>query len=245
MSYVQYAQKQYTLDLLRQPTVIIFSPKVIKKAALYESYEQLRKEDFQLQLVNTRLVKQLIKNSCFMFLKPILTGPIMIAYSPKKVDISTLLTIAQKVSDKLSFTASLLDGKLFLTKNRLDLVSINPYHQLYSVFILYFLYNIKCLEHKMSKMLILWRDILNEFLLQTKERIAVDKCPQRRVTCLQVNVITNKCEFMQRLFLIITTIVVYLGKVTQFLPVYVLQDAFDFSIIRNNSYNSCWSKDHI
>lgn len=147
MSYVQYAQKQYTLDLLRQPTVIIFSPKVIKKAALYESYEQLRKEDFQLQLVNTRLVKQLIKNSCFMFLKPILTGPIMIAYSPKKVDISTLLMIAPKVSDKLSFTASLLDGKLFLTKNRLDLVSINPYHQLYSVFILYFLYNIKCLEH--------------------------------------------------------------------------------------------------
>jgi hypothetical protein len=148
VSYIAQIQKQYNLDLLRQSTVIIFSPKVIKRVLILETSQLLRNEGFHLQLVNTRLIKQLIQNSRFSFLRPLIAGPIMLASSPKNLEMIDLNKLINQVEDKLSFNGVLLNTQMFLTKKRLSLTLIPPVIQLYSVLHFYLFFSTYCINYK-------------------------------------------------------------------------------------------------
>jgi hypothetical protein len=140
MNYSYYIQQQYILDIFRHPTLVIFSPKVVKKALLFDIYGKMREQTLNLQLINTKLVKNLINTSKFQFLEPLLTGPIMMAFSTRNSSYKDLITIIQLFEDKLNFTGALLNNNIFITQQRLRIMQNNPYQLFTIIFLIYNLY---------------------------------------------------------------------------------------------------------
>ncbi len=140
MNYLKYTQQQYTINILRQPTLIIFSPKVIKKTLLFDIYEKTRSQDISLQLVNTKFIKNLINNSKFQFLQPLINGPVMIASSSKEISQEELPAIVDLFEDKLTFNGALLNNNVFITQKRLQVIKNNPNNELLIFFMTYNIY---------------------------------------------------------------------------------------------------------
>jgi hypothetical protein len=151
MNYFKYTQQQYTINILRQPTLIIFSPKVIKKTLLFDVYTKMQGYDINVQLVNTKFIKNLINNSKFQFLQPLINGPIMMASSNKKISQNDLTTVIGLFEDKLTFNGALLNNNVFVTQQRLEFIKKNPNNELLMFFITYNLYILTLLLNNKPK----------------------------------------------------------------------------------------------
>jgi hypothetical protein len=137
MSYFAQSQKQYNINLLRQQTVVICTPTMIKKNELFDTITKLQNEQLKLQLVNTKLIRQLIKNSKFSFLSSLFIGQVAIITTSKLIDLSKLGSIVQQVADKLVFIVAISNNRI-ITGNRLNFIMTQT--NVYYLFFMYFTY---------------------------------------------------------------------------------------------------------
>jgi hypothetical protein len=124
MTYIALCQKQYNINLLRFPTVIILGVKHLKASKTMTSSEPTVLSTVHIELINTKLIVDLLRDSKFSFLVPALSSSIAIAPISKNLAVHELIEITNCLNGNYTFICAIKNNTVISSK-RLSLLKNN------------------------------------------------------------------------------------------------------------------------
>jgi len=140
-------KKQYYLNLLRQPTVILLTPHLIKRSVLVPIYYEYREKKISMELINTKLLKQVIKNTKYSIISNSVNNHLVISTLTKQLTMEELLLLKNELSTNFTFICALVEGQI-ITSARINFINSNFHKNFYPILATYLLSFVFILKNK-------------------------------------------------------------------------------------------------